>query len=219
MFIGHFAMSFAAKKPAPNISLGTLFVAAQFLDLIWPIFLLLGIETVKIVPGDTVFTPLDLHDYPISHSLLTVLGWSVLFGGGYYVVKRSTRGSLILGAAVFSHWLLDFLTHRPDLPLYPGSSTYVGLGLWNSIAATLIVEGILFVTAAVIYRRATTAIDKTGTYAFVALIVFLVVIYFTNAFGPPPPDEGSLSFVALTQWLFVPWMYWIDRHRKSVTTA
>lgn len=219
MFVGHFAVSLASKKPAPQVSLGTLFIAAQFLDLIWPIFLVLGIESVKIVPGDTVFTPLDLHDYPISHSLLTVLGWSALFGGVYYAMKRSMRAAIILGVAVFSHWLLDFITHRPDMPLYPGSATYVGLGLWNSFAGTLMVEGLLFAGAVLIYVRSTKALDKTGNYAFWALIGFLVVMYFGNAFGPPPPDEKSLSYVALLQWIFVPWMYWIDRHRTNVATS
>jgi membrane-bound metal-dependent hydrolase YbcI (DUF457 family) len=217
MFLGHFAVGLAAKKPAPHVSLGTLFLAAQFLDLIWPMFLLLGIESVKIVPGDTVFTPLDLHDYPISHSLLTVLGWSALFAGLYYAVKRSARGALVLGVAVFSHWLLDFITHRPDIPLFPGSTTYVGAGLWNSFAGTMIVEGLLFIAAVAIYSRITRPTDKTGNYAFWVLIVFLVAIYFSNAFGPPPPDENALSFVALMQWLFVPWMYWIDRHRETVS--
>ena len=115
MFIGHFAVALAAKKPAPKVSLGTLFIAAQFLDLIWPIFLLLGIETVKIVPSTTAFLRLDLHDYPLSHSLLTVIGWSVAIGGVHYAMKRYTRGALILGVAVFSHWQ------------YPGSTSYVGL--------------------------------------------------------------------------------------------
>lgn len=213
MFVGHYAVALATKKPAPKVSLGTLFLAAQFLDLIWPFFLLLGIETVKIIPGDTVFTPLDLHDYPISHSLLTVIGWSALFGGVYYAMKHNACAAFILGIAVFSHWFLDFVTHRPDMPLYPGSTTYMGLGLWNSFAGTMIVEGLLFTGAVVMYTRSTTAIDKTGTYAFWSLIVLLVMMYFANAFGPPPPDEKSLAYVALGQWLFVPWMYWIDRHR------
>jgi hypothetical protein len=217
MFIGHFSVALAAKKPAPHISLGTLFLAAQCLDLMWPLFLLLGIETVKIEPGNTVFTPLDLHNYPFSHSLATAIGWSALFGGVYYSMKRSTRGAFVLGAAVFSHWLLDFITHRPDLPLYPGSATDVGLGLWNSFAGTMIVEGAMFIGAVALYARMTKAKDKTGNYAFWSLILFLVIIYFSNAFGPPPPDEKALTYVALTQWLFVPWLYWIDRHRMIAT--
>jgi len=215
MFIGHFAVGLAAKKAAPNVSLGTLFLASQFIDLIWPILLLTGIETVKIDPGNTVFTPLDLHDYPISHSLLTVIGWSALFGAIYFGLKRSTRGAIVLGVALFSHWFLDFITHRPDLPLYPGSATSVGLGLWNSIAGTIIVEGLLFIVGVAIYTRVTKAKDKIGSYAFWALVGFFVIINTGNIIGPPPPDEMSLAIVALAQWMFIPWGYWIDRHRES----
>lgn len=215
MFIGHFAVGLAAKKAAPNVSLGTLFLASQFMDLIWPLLLLAGIETVKIDPGNTVFTPLDLHDYPISHSLLTVIGWSALFGAIYFGLKRSTRGAIVLGVALFSHWFLDFVTHRPDLPLYPGSATSVGLGLWNSVAGTIIVEGLLFIVGVAIYTRITKAKDKIGSYAFWALIGFFVIINIGTIIGPPPPDEMSLAIVALAQWMFIPWGYWIDRHRES----
>jgi hypothetical protein len=215
MFVGHFAVALGAKKPSPKISLGTLFIAAQFLDLIWPFFLLLGIESVKIIPADTPFLRLDLHDYPFSHSLLTVVAWSFVFGGLYYVMKKSVRGAWILGAAVFSHWVLDFISHHPDIPLFPGSETYIGLGLWNSFAGTMIVEGLLFLAGVVMYVRATIPVDNVGKYAFWSLIVLLTVMYVANAYGPPPPDERSLAWVALGQWLFVPWMYWIDRHRKS----
>ena len=132
MFIGHYAVALGAKKISPTVSLGTLFPASQFIDLLWPIFLLLGLEHVRIDPGNTVFTPLDFYDYPISHSLLAVLGWSLGFGLLYYAVQRSGRNALILGALVLSHWVLDFISHRPDLPLIPGMETRVGLGLWNS---------------------------------------------------------------------------------------
>lgn len=214
MFIGHYAVALAAKKPAPTVSLGLLFLASQFLDLIWPFFLLLGIESVKIIPADTPFLRLDLHDYPISHSLVTVLGWSVLFGGTYYMLKRNIRSAVVLGLAVFSHWVLDFITHRLDIPLYPGSSMYVGLGLWSSFAGTIIVEGLIFVAAVAIYTRVTTPIDKTGVYAFWSMIVLLGIMYFANAFGPPPPDEMTLAYSALGLWLFIPWMFWVDKHRS-----
>jgi membrane-bound metal-dependent hydrolase YbcI (DUF457 family) len=219
MFIGHYAVPFAAKKAAPEVSLGTLFIASQFLDLIWPVFLLLGIETVKIDPGNTVFTPLDLHDYPYTHSLLMAIIWSLCFGGVYYFMKKNLRGAVILGLAVISHWILDFIVHRPDMPLYPGSTTYVGLGLWNSFSATLIIEGIFFIFAVLLYARLTRANDKTGQYAFWILIVLLLIIYLTNAFGPPPPDEKSIAWLGLSQWLFVPWMYWIDRHRQLAVSS
>ena len=216
MYIGHFAVGFAAKKAAPKVSLGTLFLSVQFLDLLWPLFLLLGIEHVRINVGDTAFTPLDLYDYPISHSLVTVIGWSVLFALIYYIVKKYPRGAWILAAGVFSHWVLDFITHRPDMPIAPGSTTYVGLGLWNSVTWTVIVEGALFITGVVIYARSTVATDKTGRYAFLALVGFFLLSWIGNMIGPPPPDSKSLAWFALLLWLFVPWGYWIDRHRVSV---
>lgn len=213
MFVGHFAVALAAKKPAPTVSLGTLFVAAQFLDLLWPLLLLSGMESVGLLSSDSPFLRLELHDYPISHSLLTVVGWSLLFGVAYFLLRRSARGAWIVGLAVFSHWVLDFITHRPDIPLYPGSTTYIGLGLWNSFAGTMIVEGVLFLAAVALYARATAARDATGMYAFWTLVGLLVIMYLANAFGPPPPDARAIAWAALGQWLFVPWMYWIDRHR------
>ena len=123
MFIGHFAVALGAKKAAPKVSLGTLIMAAQFVDLLWPIFLLLGIEHVRINPGDTAYTPLDFYDYPVSHSLLTGIGWAIVFGAVYYAIRRSARNAWILAACVLSHWLLDLIVHRPDLPLVPGVKT------------------------------------------------------------------------------------------------
>lgn len=215
MYIGHFAVGFAAKKITPKVSLGTLFLAVQFVDLIWPILLLLGAEHVRINIGDTQFTPLDFYDYPISHSLIAALGWSVLFALIYVGVKKYRAGALVLGAGVFSHWVLDFVTHRPDLPLAPGSSAYFGLGLWNSFAWTVIVEGLLFGVGVIIYARTTVAKDKTGTYAFSALVGFFVLTWISNMVGPPPPDSKFLAYFSLLMWLFVPWGYWIDRHRTA----
>lgn len=217
MFIGHYAIGFGAKKAVPRVSLGTLFLSVQFLDMIWPLFLILGLEHVRIDPGNTVFTPLDLHDYPYSHSLVMALMWSILFGLGYYMVRRYLRGALVLGAGVMSHWILDFITHRPDLPIYPGSATYVGLGLWNSFFGTMAVESLIFLIGVAIYARATKEIDRTGRLAFWALVIFLVVAYLAAAFGPPPPSEPAIAWGSLAIWLLVPWGYWIDRHRTLRT--
>src|SRR4051812_26563634 len=114
MFIGHFALGFAAKRVAPRVSLGTLLLSVGFLDVLWPVFLLLGWEHVRIDPGNTAVTPLDFHDYPISHSLLAATGWALLFGGVYFLLRRSRRESIILAVGVLSHWVLDFFSHRPD---------------------------------------------------------------------------------------------------------
>lgn len=214
MFIGHFAVGMAAKRVAPKVSLGTLVFSVQFLDLLWPIFVILGIEHVRIEPGNTAFTPLDFYDYPISHSLLTVLGWSALVGIVYFTVRRYARGAWILAAGVFSHWVLDLIAHRPDLPLSPGATSYFGLGLWNSVPATMIVEGLLFALGVFFYLRSTAPANRTGTVAFWAFVGVLGLIWLANIFGPPPPDVNALGWGGLLLWLFVPWGYWIDRHRK-----
>jgi membrane-bound metal-dependent hydrolase YbcI (DUF457 family) len=213
MFLGHFAVGLAGKKLAPKVSLGTLFLAIQFMDLLWPILVLIGIEHVRVDPGNTAFTPLDFYDYPFSHSLFVVLLWSALFGLVYYLARRALLGSLVLGAGVFSHWLLDFITHRPDLPLAPGSQTYFGLGLWNSIPAAMLVEGLLFLTGVIVYTRITTPRNRTGTWSFWVLVIFLTVIWAANIFSPPPPSGKAVASLALLVWLFIPWGYWIDRHR------
>jgi hypothetical protein len=216
MFIGHYAVALGAKKTAPQVSLGTLFFASQFLDLLWPLLLLLGVEHARIAPGDTAFTPLDFYDYPVSHSMLTTLGWSLLVAGIYYVIKRNWRNAGVVGAAVFSHWLLDLLTHRPDLPIAPGAQTLLGLGLWNSILGTICVEGCLFIAAIYFYLKATKAVDRIGTYAFWGLIAFLVFIYAGNVTSPPPPNINMVAIAGMAQWLFVLWAFWIDRHRQSM---
>jgi hypothetical protein len=214
VFIGHFGVALAAKKVAPRTSLGTLVMAAQFVDLLWPVFLLSGYERVIIAPGTTAVTPLDFISYPLSHSLLADLGWACLFAGIYKIVKHDSRGALCLWFVLISHWLLDALTHRPDLPLYPGSSTYVGLGLWNSRVGTIIVEGAIFALGGILYARATRARDRIGFSAFRSFIALLVLFYLMNLFGPPPPSENAIAFGGLGLWLFVAWAYWLDRHRR-----
>ncbi len=215
MFLGHFGIGFGAKAAAPRVSLGTLFLAAQFVDLLWPTLLLIGLEKVVIAPGNTRVTPLDFTDYPITHSLLLSLVWAVLFGAAYYLLRKYPKGAWVCGAAVLSHWVLDLLTHRPDLPLLPGGATRVGLGLWNSLPATLIVELGIFAIGVWLYTRSTRPLDRTGTIALGALVGFLLVIYFSNLFGPPPPNVTALAWVGQTQWLLVIWAFWIDRHRAS----
>jgi hypothetical protein len=196
-----------------------LFLAAQLVGLIWPLFLLLGLEHVRIDPGNTLVTPLDFYDYPITHSLLGAVGWSLALALMYWGVRRYPRGAWVVGACAFSHWLLDALSHRPDLPLAPGSETLVGLGLWNSFAGTVVVELGLFLAGLAIYSRATRAKDKIGSYGLWALAAFLLLMYVINLTGPPPPDETMIPMVTLGLWLFVPWAYWIDRHRKPATAS
>jgi hypothetical protein len=216
MFIGHFALGFAAKKVAPTVSLGTLFIAAQLADLVWPVLVLLDIEKVEVSPGITAFTPLDFIHYPYSHSLVGVLGWAIAFAAAYAIARRAQiHAALIIAALVLSHWLLDFLTHRPDMPLSLGESRRVGLGLWNSVSATVVVEGLLFVAGVALYMRTTQVIDAVGRWALWSLVAFLVVIYIANIFGPPPPSGTAVAWTALAMWLLVAWGYWIDAHRRT----
>jgi hypothetical protein len=214
MFIGHFGTAFAVKKIAPKLSLGTMFMAAQFIDLLWPLLLLLGIEKVAIDPGNTAVTPLDFYHYPISHSLLGVLGWAVLFGLVYYLIKKSWKNSLLLGILVLGHWLLDLLTHRPDLPLIPGLELKVGLGLWNSLIGTLIIEVAIFLGGVILYMKITKAKNRKGSYGAWGLIIFLLLVYSSNIFGAAPPSVEPIAYVGLLQWLLVIWGYWIDRNRE-----
>jgi membrane-bound metal-dependent hydrolase YbcI (DUF457 family) len=213
VFIGHFAVGFASKRAAPRASLGVLMAAPLFLDLIWPIFLVAGVESVRIDPGNTAFTPLDLHDYPWSHSLATSIAWSLVLAALFWAATRYWRGAVVVAVGVFSHFVLDFVTHRPDMPLYPGSATWVGLGLWNSRGATLAVEVPLFAVGVAIYARTTRALNWRGVLAFWSLVAFVVVMYVATAFGPPPPSADVIKYGGLTGWLFVPWAWWIDRNR------
>ena len=213
MFIGHFGIAFAAKRPAPRLSLGTLFLAAQFIDLLWPTLLLLGVERVRIAPGITTVTPLDFEYYPVSHSLIAVLGWAIGVGGACFLVRRAARGALIVALLVVSHWFLDLLMHRPDLPLMPGGSTRVGLGAWSSLPLTLLIEVPLFLGGAWLYARATVARDAQGRWGLWGLVAFLLLIHAGNLFGGPPPSVGAIAWAGQLQWLLVIWGYWVDRHR------
>ena len=216
MFIGHYGIAFGAKRFAPRASLGTLLLAAQFIDLLWPVFLLLGLEHVRILPGATRVTPLDFYDYPISHSLVTVAVWAVLFAIVYGFVNRdqpSRSAAPILALCVLSHWVLDWISHRPDMPLAPGVNKYVGLGLWNSVPATVIVESILFFGGVSLYLQVTRPRDGVGRYAFAAFLAFITFLYMGNILGPPPNNLSALAWFGLAQWLVIPWAYWLDRHR------
>lgn len=214
MFIGHFGAGFAGKKIIDKPSLGTLFLAAQFIDLLWPIFLLLGIEKVEIDPGNTVLTPLNFTHYPVTHSLLGVLIWGILFCIIYYLVKKDLKSSIWLGILVLSHWILDLFVHRPDLQLIPGSETFVGLGLWNHPAVSIILELIIFGVGIYLYMKMTSPKNKKGVYALWGLIVFLLFVYVSNLFGPPPPSVEAIGIMGNLQWLIVIWGYWIDRNRE-----
>jgi membrane-bound metal-dependent hydrolase YbcI (DUF457 family) len=214
MFIGHFGVAFAAKRAAPTASLGTLFIACEFADLLWPLLLLAGVEKVAIAPGITRFTPLDFQHYPWSHSLLMVAVWALAFAALYFARRRRWVPAAVLALVVLSHWFLDLVVHRPDLPLAPGSDLKVGFGLWNSVAGTLVVEGLIFVAGVRFYLAGSQAVDRLGHWALYGLLVLLVASYVATAFGPPPPSVPPIAVAGLAGGLATAALgYWIDRHR------
>lgn len=212
MFLGHYGLAFAAKRAAPRASLGVLFAAAQLADLIWPVLLLLGVERARIVPSDNPLLTLTFEWYPWSHSLLALVVWGVLAAGLYAAIGRDRTSATIVGLLVVSHWVLDWIAHVPDLPLYPGGPL-VGLGLWRSITGTLVVETLTFAAGLALYARDTRATDRTGRYAFWALVALLVVIYAAAVFGPSPTDMNAVAWGALAGWLLPLFAWWVDRHR------
>jgi hypothetical protein len=215
MFIGHFAVAFGAKRARPEVSLGMLFLAAQLADLIWPHFVLLGIERLDVDPGNTAFTPLNFVFYPYSHSLVAMAGWALLAAVTYARVRRATlRAGLVIAAVVVSHWMLDAVAHRPDLPLTIGGEARVGLGLWNSIRGTLVVEALMLAAGVILYVRTTRARDRAGSLGLWGLIALLVLITGVNLAGPPPPSAEAVAWTAHAMWLLVLWGAWIDRHRR-----
>ncbi len=216
MFIGHFAVGLALKRVAPRTSLGMLIAAPQLPDLLWPIFLLLGWEQVRIDPGNTAFTPLAFDRYPISHSLLMAAVWGgVLAAVVFWRAGRSRAAAAWIAAAVVSHWVLDWITHRPDMPIAPGLPLKVGLGLWNHVAATVMIEGVMFAAGVALYLNARRATSRRGAWGFWLFVALLAAIYAGNLFGPPPPDARAVAFVTLGLWLFPFWAAWLDRHHTA----
>lgn len=218
MFIGHFALGYAAKRWAPDLSLGVLFAAVVFADLLWPVLVALGIEHVRIVPGITASTPLEFISYPYSHSLLTLTVMGAVFGA---IAARFATGSpnasrvfAIVLVLVVSHWALDVITHIPDMPLYPGGPKY-GLGLWNSVAGTVAVETVMFAAGVWLYTRATKPRDATGRWVFIGMTAFLFFGFVVNANGTPPPSVEALWIMALALGTLTIWLAWLaDRHRQ-----
>lgn len=214
MILGHYGLALAAKRVAPRTSLGTFAFAAQWLDELWPILVLAGIERVRVAPGLMAANPLDFEYYPYSHSLAAAIVWSILLGGIYYVLRRERRSATVVGLLVLSHWILDLPMHRPDLQLWPGSAMRVGLGAWRSIPLTIFLELAVFGFGLVVYLRTTRARDRIGNWALWGMAAVLLLIFVSGFTSAPPPDGRAVALGALGLWLFVPWSYWIDRHRE-----
>jgi hypothetical protein len=216
MFIGHLAVGFAAKRFAPRSSLGWLLVAGQMADLLFFCFFLLGWERMRVDPGNTAFTPLVFDYYPYSHSLVTTLLWAATISLLYWAITRYLAGSLTTFVVVASHWFLDAVVHRPDLPLYPAGTSLFGFGLWNSVPGTFLVEGVMFLVGTGLYLSMGNARDRIGRYAPISLIALLLMLYAGAALGPPPPSSMAVAISGLALAVVIPiWAAWIDRHRTD----
>jgi|SRR5579862_5268404 len=213
MFIGHSAVGFASKSAAPRASLGVLMAAPMLPDLLWPFFLMTGWEKVRIDPGNTAFTPLDFVSYPYSHSWAAACGWAALSGFLYWAYSRYVAGAMVVSVGVLSHWVLDAVTHRPDLPILPGRSARVGFELWNSAPATIAIESAMFASGIWLYMSLTRPRDAVGHYALWSFVALQAISYAATAFGPPPPSPEFLARFELVTWLFPLWAWWFDRHR------
>ena len=214
MFVGHFAVGFASKKCAPRTSLAVLLAAPLWADILWPIFVRLGWEHVRIDPTATRFTPLDFYDYPWSHSLLMLMVWATAFALVYWAFTRYRAGAYTVWFGVVSHWVLDWIVHRADMPLWPGGPRY-GLGLWNSIAGTMTLELSMLAVGVWVYARMTRARNWMGLYPFVAFIVMLIILYFASSFsGPPPSVNDIVNSADLMIFVVLVWAWWFDHYRE-----
>lgn len=216
MFVGHFAVGLGLKRAAPGTNLGWLIVAVCLLDIIWPVLLFAGVERVEIDPGNTAFTPLNFIYYPWTHSLAMAAVWAVAFAGAYFAITRYRAGAIAIGAGVVSHWFLDLVVHRPDLPLAPGGTAKFGLDLWDSVPATVVVESVMFAIGLWIYLSMTRSRDRTGKIAFWAFVVILMLSYAANLFSPPPSSWQAVAMMAPFVWVFVALAGWGDAHRETI---
>ena len=211
MFIGHFGVAMASKRVAPRVSLPVLFLATAFADTLWPFLVAAGVETVRIAPGDTKYTPLEFVSYPWSHSLLMLIIWGAIFGAIYRLYTGDGRGGVVLGGLVLSHWVLDWITHRADMPLYPGGPKF-GVGLWNHPSASIAVEVVVFAIGVAMYEGMTKGKDRKGQYSFWFMVV-LMLVAFAAGNAPPPSVKmlwiGALVGIAVGLLLAA----YVDRHR------
>jgi hypothetical protein len=216
MFVGHVAVGFLGKRAAPRLSAAFLVFCTAFLDVLWPVFILAGVEHARIVPGITPASPLDLYDYPWSHSLAMAGAWSLLLAVPW-LMRRQWREALVVAGCVFSHAVLDVISHRPDIPLYPGSEVKIGLGLWHSRPATVVVEGALWIVALVVYTRAFRPTSRWGKWGLWSLAALLTVAWLGGVYGPPPPDVNVVAWSALPAIIvFTGWLWTVERKRAPI---
>ncbi len=215
MFVGHYSVSFLAKTLDKKIPLWILFIAVQLVDVFWAIFVLLGIEKVRIVPGITATNPLDLYYMPYTHSLLASFVWLGVVAAGYKSLRSTSwKAGIIVGVAVFSHWVLDLLVHRPDLPLYD-DVLKVGFGLWNyPIVAFLLEAGLMF-GGIFLYLRTTEPVTPGGKYAILIFGIVMLLLQASVFFGSPPPSPAAAAVTALMAYFVLAGVvYWLEKKRR-----
>jgi hypothetical protein len=221
MFVGHYGASFAAKGMRKSIPLWVLFIAVQLLDVFWSIFVLFGIEKVRIVPGITATNPLDLYYMPYTHSLIGAMLWAIGAALVYYVWRRADGwgAATFVGAAVFSHWALDVVVHRPDMPLYDNSFK-IGLGLWNYPVLAFVLEIAVLFSGMYLYLKTTQSTSRVGRYGMVLFGFAMLVVESIVFFGPPLSSDKTAAITALF-WYFVfaGVAYWLERHRVPRTVS
>lgn len=207
MFIGHFAVGIAGRRLTPRAGLGWWLTSVIFLDMVWPVLVLLGLEHVEIVQSSNPFLTLSFTDYPISHSLVGAAAWAAIFAGVWRLVKGGAGGGWLLAGGVLSHWVLDVVSHLPDMPVLP-HGPYLGLALWKSVPATIIVETAMFAGAIAYYAR-----RGSTRPAFWILVAVLYALYVVSVLSPPPPSVAAVAWTGIVAWLFIPWAWWADRPR------
>ncbi len=211
MLVGHYAVGLAAKRLSPQTSLGTFVLAAMFADLAWCVFMIAGIEHVRFKPGLGAANYLDATNIAMSHSLLMDAMWAALLAAAYFLRKREAGAAWIVFLAVLSHWLLDFVSHRPDMPMAPGARRLFGLGLWTSVPATLIVEGGLWLLAVMLYAHTARPKGRAWGWAFWSGVVVLTLMWCSNIAGPPPRKPAVAPVASLIVFsLSVAWAYWVN---------
>lgn len=216
MFVGHYAVALALKKFEKRASLGILFLAVQFVDILFFPLVLLGIERINIVENFTQSTHFQLEYMPYTHSLVGSLFWAgVAYALFRWLIVKNNAVAVVIALAVFSHWILDLVVHTPDLPLWSDTSLKLGFGLWNSAIATYTLEAVLLVSALWLYLKSTSATSAVGKYGMGAFVVFLLLVNVVNIFGPLQGDSKLvLAISALTSYfLFAAVAFWLDTKR------
>jgi len=221
MFIGHYAVGFGLKKVEPKLSLGTLIFGATLLDILFGIFVLTGVEHARIVPGASAAAPFEFYDYPISHSAFGAAVWSFTGFLVYWLWPGKDRAQRIRPAAVFalaifSHYVLDVISHTPDMPLLGSGSPKLGFSLWDSLPATIAVEVALFIVGIVLYLRARRDLRPSAKYGLAALIIILTASFLGGSFGPPPPNMTVVGIMLTAgQAAYIAFAYWIDKKSRQ----